>query len=67
LEELIVNAVKHSGEDPTVTVSIDAGQDTIELYVIDDGPGLPEQERKNFRGDTEKPLIHGSGLGLCLT
>lgn len=67
LEELVENAAKHSGENPHVTVSIVSSEDNIEIQVIDNGPGLPEQERAVLREGTEKPLIHGSGLGLWMT
>jgi len=34
--------------------------------VIDNGPGLPDQEQKVLSEGVETPLIHGSGLGLWM-
>jgi len=67
LEELIENAAKHGGEQPNVTVSIDSTSDSVSVAVIDNGPGLPEEEREVLEAGSESPLVHGSGLGLWLT
>ncbi len=64
--ELVENAAKHSGERPTVTVTVDPLPNAIEIHVADDGPGLSEQERTVLREGAETPLVHGSGLGLWL-
>ena len=37
------------------------------MAVADNGPGIPESERRVFTEGTETPLSHGSGLGLWLT
>jgi PAS domain S-box-containing protein len=66
VEELIENAVTHGGEQPTVTVTVDTAPDAVEIRVADDGPGLPEPERKALERGTETSLDHGSGLGLWL-
>ncbi len=66
IQELLENAVKHSGPNPTVTVGLKAVPDGIEITVTDDGPGLPEQEQEVLRTAAETPLVHGSGLGLWL-
>jgi PAS domain S-box-containing protein len=42
-------------------------EDDVDIHVIDNGPGLPQQEREVLREGSESPLIHGSGLGLWLT
>jgi len=66
LTELVENAAKHGSETPTVTVTVDATSDAIEIRVTDDGPGLSEQERAVLKDGAETPLVHGSGLGLWL-
>ncbi|ELY63595.1 ATP-binding protein [Natrinema versiforme] len=66
LEELVENAVKHSGDQPTVTVEIEAVPNAVEIRIHDDGPGLPEQEAKVLQEGVETSLAHGSGLGLWL-
>lgn len=66
LDELIENAAKHAGDEPDVTVSIEGAKNPISVDVIDNGPGLPEQERQVLGSGSETQLIHGSGLGLWL-
>ena len=66
ITELVENAAKHCGESPTVTVTVDALPNAVEIHVADDGPGLSEQERAVLREGAETPLVHGSGLGLWL-
>lgn len=66
IEELIRNAVKYSGDSPTVTVAIETDPNAIEISISDDGPGLPEQEAKVLADGEETPLAHGTGLGLWL-
>ncbi|MCG1002915.1 MULTISPECIES: PAS domain-containing sensor histidine kinase [Halobacterium] len=65
---LVDNAIRYT-DDQTPTVQIrgrrtDSG---VALTVSDDGPGLPDKERRLLTGDIElTPLDHGSGLGLWL-
>lgn len=66
IEELIENAVKHSGDDPSVTVTIDTVPNAIEIQIRDNGPGLPDHEAEVLTSGEETPLAHGSGLGLWL-
>ncbi|WP_256289775.1 MASE3 domain-containing protein [Halobellus inordinatus] len=68
VEELIENALVHTDHsDPRVDVTVQCGEETIEIRVADDGPGIPEMERDVLRKDKEiGPLYHGSGIGLWL-
>ena len=66
IEELIENAVKHSSDDPSVTVTIDTVPNAIEIQIRDNGPGLPDHEAEVLTSGEETPLAHGSGLGLWL-
>ncbi|TQQ82949.1 PAS domain S-box protein [Halonotius terrestris] len=66
LFEIVENAATHCGESPTITVRIEPRDDTVEIQVSDDGPGLPKQERDVLTAGAETPLVHGSGLGLWL-
>jgi len=66
IEELIDNAAKHSGESPSITVSIEQVPNAVEIQIIDDGPGLAEDEADVLASGNETPLTHGSGLGLWL-
>jgi len=66
--ELLENAIEHtSSAPPSVTVTVETGPDTVDLYVADEGPAIPEMERQIITGDIETDdLTHGSGIGLWL-
>ncbi|WP_251328153.1 PAS domain-containing sensor histidine kinase [Haloplanus pelagicus] len=67
LEELVDNAIEHSTADPDVTLRVSEGSDgTISLGVADRGDGIPEMEREVIVEGEERPLKHGSGLGLWI-
>lgn len=66
VSELLTNAAKHAGRDPTVDVAVNRGTDQTTVQIEDDGPGLPSGERKILTGASETALTHGSGLGLAL-
>lgn len=69
LQNVLENAVVHNDDPrPRVGVTVDRvgeGED-IEIRVVDNGPGIPDQERDVLVKGTETPLEHGSGLGLWL-
>lgn len=65
VENLVENALEHTGERPLVEISAQASGDTLVLTVADDGPGIPDLEWNVVTGQTEiTQLSHGSGLGL---
>ncbi len=67
LRNLLENAIEHNDNDTaTVTVTVEGGEDRVEVAVTDDGPGLPEHERAVLDLGRETDLEHGSGLGLWL-
>lgn len=69
VESLIDNAIRHNtAATPTATVSVTTtDDDRVEFSVADNGPGIPETERRVITGDEEiTPLTHGSGLGLWM-
>lgn len=66
IEELIENAVKHSGDSPDVTVTVETVPNAVEVQIADDGPGLPDNEAEVLTDGKETPLAHGTGLGLWL-
>jgi signal transduction histidine kinase len=69
LSNLITNALQYGGG--TITLSVSADRELIELHVTDDGPGFPEEllgrafERFG-RGEQARGNEPGSGLGLAL-
>lgn len=65
LKEVIGNAIEHNDSDvPTVEISVDATDSTVEVRIVDDGPGIPSSERQVLETVRESDLEHGSGLGL---
>lgn len=70
LWNVIENAVEHNDQPiPEVEVTVskeDAADAPLVISVADNGPGIPEHECAALRNETERPLEHGSGLGLWL-
>ncbi len=65
---LVDNAIRYADvPTPNVWVTSTGLGDRVALRVRDEGPGLPEQERRLLTGEMRPtPLDHGSGLGLWL-
>jgi signal transduction histidine kinase len=69
---LVDNAVKHSPPSGRVTIRArrGAGPGSLDLEVLDEGPGIPEAERtrvfERFNRGTEGPGDGGTGLGLAI-
>ncbi|WP_336037192.1 PAS domain S-box protein [Halobacterium yunchengense] len=71
VREVLGNAVQHSDADePTVSLTVETDPDGdaphATVTVADDGPGIPENERRVLENGRETPLLHGAGLGLWL-
>jgi PAS domain S-box-containing protein len=66
VDALVENAIEHSDRaSPTVTLRVSRREDDrVCLAVEDEGPGMPEMERKALEDGRETPLSHGKGLGL---
>jgi len=65
---VIENAAQHNtSADPRVTVTVDAGEDVVEVHIEDNGPGIQDHELALVNDGQETPLKHGSGFGLALT
>jgi PAS domain S-box-containing protein len=64
-QELLENAITHSGvETPTVRITASVSETTATVSFVDNGPGIPDDERHVIESGSEDPLNHGSGLGL---
>ena len=66
LYELIENAAKHTGSSPDVSVSVAQVPNTIRIQITDNGPGLANTEQEVLTEGVERPLAHGSGLGIWM-
>ncbi|MFB6072831.1 MAG: ATP-binding protein [Halobacterium sp.] len=68
VRELVENAAAHAACDsPSVDVTVDRTDDHAIVAVADDGPGVPEMERRVLTGvDDIDALNHSQGLGLWL-
>lgn len=65
VENLIENSIEHTDE-ARIQVSLSTGEESVTVTVADDGPGIPEKERRVVGNGSETPLDHASGLGLWL-
>lgn len=70
---LVDNALKHGRPvGGTIHVHLQTHDALVQLWVDDDGPGIPESEQKRvterfFRGsDARRRQVRGTGLGLSL-
>jgi two-component system, OmpR family, sensor kinase len=74
LNNLVENALRYTPSGGVVDVEVGLRDGRSELRVIDNGPGIPEAERKHvfdrfFRGEGAAALARdagGSGLGLAI-
>lgn len=74
ISNVIYNAVRHNRPGGHVGVTLDAvGHERFILHVIDDGPGLAEDDlqrlsERYFRGDAARSRYpNGQGLGLTIS
>jgi signal transduction histidine kinase len=72
VNNLIDNAIKYSSKTASITFILKRGNDSINLSVLDEGPGIPEKEKdKIFErfyriGNELVRKTKGTGLGLYL-
>jgi PAS domain S-box-containing protein len=67
IQELVRNGIEHSDAAvPKVSIRAERADGTGVIRIEDNGPGIPEEERRAIEAGTEDPLDHGSGLGLWL-
>lgn len=70
LDNLLSNALEVAPASSPITVRVLAGKATVEVHVIDRGPGLSDEERRRafdrFWRSANAASGHGSGLGLAI-
>jgi signal transduction histidine kinase len=66
LDNLLANALEAVPEGGSVTVDCTAQRDTIEVRVVDDGPGMSEDAQAVAFRRFGNPQAHGTGLGLAI-
>lgn len=72
LGQIISNAIKYSGNEPRLTVSLQCTAETDILIIADNGTGvksydLPYIFQKGFTGDSTDSWKKATGMGLYLT
>ena len=70
IDNVIRNAVKHTGDNGWVMVTAEHDAEGVRLVIVDQGPGVPEAEltaifEPFFRSETS-PGASGHGLGLTI-
>ena len=71
VENLVVNAARHTAADTTIWVRVQPHSDGVLLVVEDEGPGVPAQLREQVfqpfrKGRNVADHAPGSGIGLAL-
>lgn len=66
LQEVLRNAVEHTGDAPEVIIETTNGAEHTEISITDDGPGIPRIETDSIAAGEETALRHASSLGLWL-
>ncbi|HVE88027.1 MAG TPA: ATP-binding protein, partial [Myxococcales bacterium] len=72
LSNVIYNAVRYNRPEGHVAAVLERGGPGFEVRVIDDGPGIPDEERsrlleRHFRGNAARTRApEGRGLGLSI-
>jgi K+-sensing histidine kinase KdpD len=72
INNLLENAVKYSGKESVINVSVQKKNKAVRLAIADEGSGIAIEERKNifkkfYRiGNESKRSTKGTGLGLYL-
>ena len=71
VENLLMNAARHTTPDRTIWLRVQAEDGGVLISVEDDGPGVPEELREAIfepfrQGPTASPHAPGTGIGLSL-
>lgn len=67
---LIDNAIRYAGDRAVITVRVSRDGEHARLDVIDNGPGIPADERdavfERFHRGSKTQTVEGTGLGLSI-
>lgn len=72
LDNLLNNAVRYTADETVVTVRVRGSADTVTLSVVDQGPGLTDEQLERvferfYRADPARSrALGGSGIGLAI-
>jgi signal transduction histidine kinase len=71
LNQIIVNAIKYHGENPSIRIYVKELEHNISLYVEDNGIGISEKDipmvfEKGYTGKTGRQYAKSTGIGLYL-
>lgn len=72
VENLLTNALIYSPQDAPVRMSASVDEETLRIWIEDEGPGIRPDERekifeKFYRGESSSRSSSGTGLGLAVT
>ena len=67
-QNIVLNAVSAIGKDGEISLTTRADQNSVTVYVTDNGPGIPEDDIDKIFDPlfTTKPEGTGLGLSICL-
>lgn len=72
IDNLLSNAIKHSPKDSRINISLIEIKQNAQLDVIDDGPGIDQDDEKRifepfYQGShAQQGAVSGTGLGLAI-
>ena len=69
IDEAVENSIKHdnqSAPEVTITTDRDSDPDYVYISVADNGPGIPDFERRVIESGEETPLQHSLGIGIWM-
>jgi PAS domain S-box-containing protein len=67
VRNLLNNAVQHNRDQVAVAVRVEQEDDAVRLFVADNGPGVPDEQKEEIFGKGERGLrSDGTGIGLYL-
>lgn len=67
LLNLIKNGIEAQTEGGNLTVNATATDKDVEISIIDEGPGIPQETQKNIFKPFFTTKKKGTGLGLCIS